>query len=79
MRHHRVGKRMHRGAADKLEFVESIVFTAEVQKALGIDLGRVGWWVAGYALDDATWQAIKASELRALSIGGIAERVPAAT
>lgn len=76
MRDHRVGKTRHRGAADKVEYVESIVFTHEVQKALGVDLGKVGWWLAGYARDDDTWGKVKKGDLPALSIGGVADREP---
>lgn len=75
MREYRVGKAMHAGEADKVEYVESIVFTKEVQKALGVDLGRVGWWVAGFVRDDATWRRVKAGEMRSLSVGGTAVRV----
>jgi hypothetical protein len=56
------------------EIVESMVFTAEAQKALGIDLGREGWWVAIHVHDDEAWAAVKAGELGALSIGGTAVR-----
>lgn len=54
--------------------VESIVFTKEVQKALGIDLGKVGWFIGQKVDDDATWDKIKKGELKAFSIGGSAIR-----
>lgn len=62
--------------------VESIVFTAEKQAALGLvakgDTGLalpVGWWT-GYRIDDdATWERVKSGELRAFSIGGRGRRV----
>src|SRR3990172_678066 len=40
----RQGKLMHKGkrAAD---IVDSVVFTADLQKALGIDLGKTGWFI----------------------------------
>ena len=77
MRSFRAGKVLHQGDADKIEYTESIVFTADVQKALGINLGKVGWWVGGYARDDATWAAIKDGRLKGLSIGGKAKIVDA--
>lgn len=50
--------------------VESMVFTREKQTALGIDLGKVGWWT-GFRVDDpGTWKRIKAGELPEFSIGG---------
>lgn len=77
MRSYRVGKVLHRGEADKVEYTESVVFTRHVQKVLGVDLGKVGWWVGGYARDDATWAAIKDGRLKSLSIGGKARIVDA--
>lgn len=54
--------------------VESMVFTAEKQAALGIDLGMEGWWV-GFKVDDpAVWKRIKAGDLPEFSIGGKATR-----
>jgi hypothetical protein len=50
--------------------VESMVFTKEKQKALGIDLGLVGWWV-GFKVDDTElWAAVKRGEKPEFSIGG---------
>jgi len=61
--------------------VESIVFTAEKQAALGLVAKGaqtplpVGWWV-GYRVDDeAAWKRVKSGELRAFSIGGRGNRV----
>ena len=57
--------------------VESMVFTTEKQAALGIDLGKVGWWV-GFKGDNAgTWAAHKRGALPEFSIGGSARRVEA--
>ena len=57
--------------------IESMVFTAEKQAALGIELGKVGWWV-GFRVDDAqTWAALKRGELPEFSIGGSGRRVEA--
>ncbi len=57
--------------------VESMVFTKEKQAALGIDLGKVGWWV-GFKLDSDTFAKVKSGDLRAFSIGGrgVLEDVP---
>jgi hypothetical protein len=58
------------------DIVESVVMTPDVQKALGIDLGRTGWFI-GYRVDDADVRAlVKSGALKAFSIGGRARRVP---
>jgi len=46
------------------------VFTKEKQKALGVDLGKTGWWVGWQITDDKIWKRIKEGELEAFSIGG---------
>lgn len=56
--------------------VESMVFTPEKVKALGIPEGTlpVGWWV-GFKIDDLdVWEKIESGEYQAFSIGGTAER-----
>jgi hypothetical protein len=58
------------------EIVESLVFTADVQKALGIDLGKTGLFVAYRVNDPDAWELVKSGTLRAFSIGGRAVRVP---
>ena len=50
--------------------VESIVFTKETQKALGIDLGRVGGFGGFHISDAEVWQAVKAGKYAAFSWGG---------
>lgn len=58
------------------DIVESIVLTADVQKALGIDIGKSGWFV-GYKVNDPdAWSLVKDGTLKAFSIGGRAKRVP---
>ena len=47
----RVGGEMHERKAGRM--IESMIFTKEKQQALGIDLGKVGWWV-GYKIDETT-------------------------
>jgi len=54
--------------------IESMVFTKEKQTALGIDLGKVGWWI-GFKVDDPeVWAAHKRGDLPEFSIGGRALR-----
>ena len=53
--------------------VESIVLTLEKQKALGIELNKVGWW-GGFKIDDEeVWQAVKSGKYPAFSWGGHAK------
>ncbi len=71
--HSREAGHMHeRTGVGKL--VESVVFTQEKQRALGIALGKVGWWVGFHIDDDTVWARIKAGELSAFSIHGTARR-----
>lgn len=73
MTNHRIGKAMHEGDTVS-DAVESMVFTKDLQKALGIDLGMVGWLVKFKLNDDAVWKRVQSGELRSFSIGGKAER-----
>lgn len=57
--------------------VESMVFTMEKQAALGVSLGKVGWWVGFKVHDDDTWAAHKRGDLPEFSIGGSGRRVDA--
>ena len=52
------------------DLVASIPFTKDLQDALGIDLGLVGWLLGFRVHDDALWKRIKSGELSMLSIGG---------
>ena len=54
--------------------IESMVFTKEKQAALGIDLGKVGWWVGFKVENPDVWAAHKRGELPEFSIGGKAQR-----
>lgn len=56
------------------ELVESMVFTKAKQKALGIDLNKVGWFGGFRISDEEVWKKIKSGEYPAFSIGGIGER-----
>lgn len=71
----RISKRQHTGSPTA-EYVEGIVFTKAKQQALGIDLGREGWFAGFYVHDDQTWADAKAGKLPALSIGGRGVRIP---
>lgn len=59
------------------EVVESLVLTPDVQKALGVDLGKVGWFIGYRVADPDAWDLVKAGTLRSFSIGGAARREPA--
>jgi len=69
----RASKVMHRGRRVG-DIVETLVLTKDVQAALGIDLGRVGWFGAMKFRDDDAWIRVKSGELRAFSIGGMGTR-----
>ncbi len=70
----RAAKVMHAGKQVG-EIVESIVFTKDIQDALGIDLGLVGWFIGMHVPDEATWKAVKDGVYKAFSIGGKGKRV----
>lgn len=67
---------MHMAGSHVGDIVESLVFTADVQKALGIDLGQIGWFIGVKVSDPAVWKRIKSGEYKAFSIGGTGKRVP---
>lgn len=56
--------------------IESMVFTAEKQAALGIDLGKVGWWIGFHVSDQEVWQKVQSGAYRSFSIGGTGVRQP---
>lgn len=56
------------------DLTASVVFTSEIQKSLGIDLKKEGWFVGFYVRDDVVWENIKKGEYASFSIGGVAER-----
>lgn len=64
------------GYRKKGKLVESCVFTAEKQKAMGIPEGvlPVAWWI-GFKIDDEdTWQLVKNGTYKMFSIEGRAQR-----
>jgi len=65
----RVGGADHLGKAVS-ELVESVVFTKDIQDALGIDLGKEGWFVGFRVNDDDVLARVEAGELAMFSIGG---------
>lgn len=50
--------------------IESMMFTEEKQKALGIDLGQVGWWIGLQYHDKKVWKSVKDGRRPMFSIGG---------
>ena len=50
--------------------VESVVFSAELQKSLGIDLGQEGWFVGFRIDDDTVLKGIEDGTYSMFSIGG---------
>ena len=54
--------------------IESMVFTKDKQEALGINIGKVGWWVGFKVDDDELWAAHKRGERPEFSIGGTGTR-----
>jgi len=73
---YREGGEMHeRGGAAVL--VESMVFTEEKMKAMGIPAGilPVGWWIGFKVLDRDVWEKVKDGSYSMFSIEGEATRV----
>jgi hypothetical protein len=58
------------------EVVESIILTKDIQKALGIDLNQVGWFIGVKISDEGVLQKVKSGEYAAFSIGGSGVREP---
>ena len=73
---YREGGEMHeRGGVATL--IESVVFTEEKQRAIGIPAGvlPVGWWIGFKVLDPEVWEKVKDGTYSMFSIEGTAERV----
>lgn len=60
------------------QLIESMVFTKDKQEALGIDLGKVGWWGGFQITDSEVWSKVKDGTYTAFSIGGSGRRTDAA-
>jgi len=69
----RAAKLMHKGRRLG-DVVESIVFSKDLQSALGIDLGVVGWFGGVKVRDDGVWSDAKQGNLPGFSIGGLGRR-----
>lgn len=75
VRFYREGGEMHeRGGC--AELVESIVFTPEKLKALGLNENALPpcWWIGFYVTDDEVWNKVKSGEYSMFSIEGQAIR-----
>lgn len=66
---------LHSHAGEPIgEVVESLVLDADMQKALGVDLGMEGWLIGIRVADDAAWAEVRKGSLMSFSIGGWAVR-----
>lgn len=73
---YREGGEMHeRGGAAVL--VESVVFTEEKMKAMGIPEGTlpVGWWIGFKVTDQEVWEKVKDGTYPMFSVEGTAQRI----
>ncbi len=63
--------------ADVGRLIESVVFTKEKAKAMGIppEVLPQGWWVGYVIHDDSVWEKVKNGTYSMFSIEGVAERV----
>ena len=63
---------------NKCRMVESVVFTKEKLKAMGIPEGIVplGWWIGFKVDDEKTWQLVKDGTYQMFSIAGKGKRIP---
>jgi Putative phage serine protease XkdF len=66
----RAGGVSHTEGVSGGRIVDSVFFSPEVQAALGISLGKVGWFIGYRVDDDDAWEGVKAGKYRAFSIGG---------
>lgn len=73
---YREGGEMHE-RGDCAILIESVVFTEEKMRAMGIPDGTlpIGWWIGFYVTDDDVWEKVKSGEYPMFSIEGEAERV----
>ena len=75
VRFYREGGEMHE-RGNCAELVESIVFTPEKLKALGLPENslKASWWIGFYVTDDEVWQKVKSGDYSMFSIEGKAIR-----
>ncbi len=69
-------KRSDDGPRVVSKMIESMVFTPEKEKMLGLSKGTLpsGWWVGFQVDDDQTWDRVKSGELTSFSIHGSGTR-----
>ena len=74
---YREGGEMHE-RGDCAVLIESVVFTEEKMKAIGIDPGTIpiGWWIGFKVYDDDVWSKVKDGTYPMFSIEGTAQRIP---
>ena len=78
----RKGGFMHVPGIEGGQVVESMVFTYDLQKALGVEVhdqdgNHIEGWLIGYKVNsDTLWKRVKSGEFAEFSIGGEAVRVP---
>ena len=73
---YREGGEMHeRGGAAIL--IESVIFTEEKMKAIGIEPGTipVGWWIGFLVLVDVVWEKVNDGSFSMFSFEGEAQRI----
>lgn len=60
---YREGGEMHERGGEAV-LIESVVFTEEKMKAMGIPAGTlpVGWWIGFKVLDEDVWEKVKSGE-----------------
>ncbi len=76
--HYGEGGEMHEPSGRIVaKLIESMVFTEEKQKLLGIPAGTlpVGWWIGFQVTDPEVWEKVKDGTYSMFSIEGKAERV----
>jgi cation transport regulator ChaB len=73
MREARLAKAMHDGEGIG-EVVESVVLTKELQKALGIEVNKVGWLIGMHVECNDAWAKFSDGTYAGFSIGGSAVR-----
>jgi|GEM_PF-436869 len=71
------GERHNPELRKKGKLIESVVFTKEKQRAIGIPEATIptGWWVGFQISDPETWTKIKNGEYRMFSVKGSGNRV----
>lgn len=76
---YREGGEMHE-RGDVAILIESVIFTEEKLKAMGIPEGTlpIGWWIGFKVLDDDVWEKVKDGTYSMFSIEGEAERIEVA-